>query len=93
MSLFYFNNLNLRKKTFDRTFCRTNRYFFTGTSFFSLTLMDKSSQKNDKDLQEIKEKLKTMYSKEKSRRPCTKRCAFINPNKCIERKYRETKKF
>ena len=48
---------------------------------------------NEKDLHEIKKKLKKMYTIAKKRRPTTKITAFINPSTCIERKYHETKKF
>ena len=48
---------------------------------------------NEKDLHEIKKKLKKMYAIAKKRRPTTKITAFINQSTCIERKYHETKKF
>ena len=86
MSLFL-HLLKSQKKNFDRS--KKSTFFETG--FFFITVM--SQRKNEKDLQQIKNKLKTMYSVAKSRRPRTKRCDFINPNQFIEKKYHETKKF
>ena len=49
--------------------------------------------KTEKDLLSLKKKLKKMYMKFKKNRPRTQRTHFINPHKCIERTYRETKLF
>jgi hypothetical protein len=47
----------------------------------------------ERDLQEIKKKLRKMYLKEKTKRRKTLFTKFIDPKKCIERKYHETKLF
>ena len=62
-------------------------------SFQKSSLPKMTKHRNEKDLHEIKKKLKKMYSIAKNKRPRTKITAFINPSTCIERKYHETKKF
>jgi predicted nucleic acid-binding OB-fold protein len=47
----------------------------------------------ERDLQEIKKKLRKMYLKEKTKRRKTLFTKFIDLKKCIERKYHETKLF
>ena len=53
----------------------------------------KMKSSKEKDLQEIKKKLRKMYLKEKAKRRKTLFTKFIDPKKCIERKYHETKLF